>query len=151
MNGPGQPEEQQEEGGRRTNVFKLFLNLAGDLSPDSLRSADEQERIVAGADGKPTQIAKYLHGVGDSKNFLVRVLGGGGGAGLVTRIVRGYTFISRNFEPGDRIFIVGFSRGAYTARALAGSWTPRKTISPATGRRPIAWDPRSGSRTGAGS
>jgi uncharacterized protein (DUF2235 family) len=50
----------------------------------------------------------------------VRVLGGGGGAGLVTRIVRGYTFISRNFEPGDRIFIVGFSRGAYTARALAG-------------------------------
>ncbi|HWN13760.1 MAG TPA: hypothetical protein VNU02_07860, partial [Candidatus Dormibacteraeota bacterium] len=65
------------------HVFKLFLNLAGDLSPDSLRSADEQERIVAGADGKPTQIAKYLHGVGDSKNFLVRVLGGGGGAGLV--------------------------------------------------------------------
>ena len=34
--------------------------------------------------------------------------------------MRGYTFISRNFEPGDRIFIVGFSRGAYTARALAG-------------------------------
>jgi len=119
-NGPGQPEEQEEQGGRRTNVFKLFLNLAGDLSPDSLRSADEQERTVVGADGKPTQIAKYLHGVGDSKNFLVRVLGGGGGAGLVTRIVRGYTFISRNFEPGDRIFIVGFSRGAYTARALAG-------------------------------
>ena len=46
-NGPGQPEEQEEQGGRRTNVFKLFLNLAGDLSPDSLRSADEQERIVA--------------------------------------------------------------------------------------------------------
>ncbi len=119
-NGPGQPEEQEEQGGRRTNVFKLFLNLAGDLSPDSLRSADEQERTVVGADGKPTQIAKYLHGVGDSKNLLVRVLGGGGGAGLVTRIVRGYTFISRNFEAGDRIFILGFSRGAYTARALAG-------------------------------
>jgi len=119
-NGPGQPEEQEEQGGHRTNVFKLFLNLAGDLSPDSLRSADEQERSVTGADGRVTQIAKYLHGVGDSKNFLVRVLGGGGGAGLVTRIVRGYTFISRNFEAGDRIFIVGFSRGAYTARALGG-------------------------------
>jgi glutathione S-transferase len=129
-NGPGQPEEQEEQGGRRTNVFKLFLNLAGDLSPDSLRSADEQERIVAGADGKPTQIAKYLHGVGDSKNFLVRVLGGGGGAGLVTRIVRGYTFISRNFEPGDRIFIVGFSRGAYTARALAGLIAARGLLDP---------------------
>ena len=109
--GPGSPRSRRSSGRRRTNVFKLFLNLAGELSPDSLRSADEQERVVAGADGKPTQIAKYLHGVGDSKNFLVRVLGGGGGAGLVTRIVRGYTFISRNFEPGDRIFIVGFSRG----------------------------------------
>jgi hypothetical protein len=27
-NGPGQPEEQEEQEGRRTNVFKLFLNLA---------------------------------------------------------------------------------------------------------------------------
>src|SRR5262249_56672104 len=35
-------------------------------------------------------------------------------------IVRGYTFISRNYEPGDSIHITGFSRGAYTARALAG-------------------------------
>lgn len=36
------------------------------------------------------------------------------------RIVRGYTYISRNYQPGDHIYIVGFSRGAYTARALAG-------------------------------
>jgi uncharacterized protein (DUF2235 family) len=146
-NGPGQPEEQEEQGGRRTNVFKLFLNLAGDLSPDSLRSADEQERIVAGADGKPTQIAKYLHGVGDSKNFLVRVLGGGGGAGLVTRIVRGYTFISRNFEPGDRIFIVGFSRGAYTARALAGLIAARGLLDPA--RNDLAGDRTQAYRLGS--
>jgi adenylate kinase family enzyme len=66
------------------------------------------------------QVAEYLHGVGDSDNFLVRTLGGTIGAGLVTRIVRGYTFISRNYRDGDKIFIVGFSRGAYTARALAG-------------------------------
>jgi uncharacterized protein (DUF2235 family) len=146
-NGPGQPEEQEEQGGRRTNVFKLFLNLAGDLSPDSLRSADEQERIVAGADGKPTQIAKYLHGVGDSKNFLVRILGGGGGAGLVTRIVRGYTFISRNFEPGDHIVIVGFSRGAYTARALAGLIAARGLLDPT--RNDLAGDRTQAYRLGS--
>lgn len=146
-NGPGQPEEQEETGGRRTNVFKLFLNLAGDLSPDSLRSADEQERSVVGADGKPTQIAKYLHGVGDSKNFLVRMLGGGGGAGLVTRIVRGYTFISRNFEPGDRIFIVGFSRGAYTARALAGLIAARGPLDPR--RNDLAGDRNQAYRLGS--
>ena len=66
------------------------------------------------------QAAKYLHGVGDSDNFLVKALGGALGAGLITRIVRGYTYISRTYAAGDRIFIVGFSRGAYTARALAG-------------------------------
>jgi uncharacterized protein (DUF2235 family) len=129
-NGPGQDEEQEEQGGHPTNVFKVFLNLAGDLAAGTLRSADEQERSLTGADGRATQIAKYLHGVGDSKNFLVRALGGGGGAGLVTRIVRGYTFISRNFEAGDRIFIIGFSRGAYTARALGGLIAARGLLDP---------------------
>src|SRR5215813_3841817 len=129
-NGPGQGEEQEDDGGRRTNVYKLFLNLDGALAPGTLLTADEQERVLAAPDGRVTQIAKYLHGVGDSRNFLVRILGGGGGAGLVTRIVRGYTFISRNFEPGDRIFIVGFSRGAYTARALAGLIAARGLLDP---------------------
>ena len=129
-NGPGQDEEQDDLGGNPTNVFKLFLNLAGDLTAGTLRSADEQERNLPEAGGRVKQVAKYLHGVGDSKNFLARVLGGGGGAGLVTRIVRGYTFISRNFEAGDRIFIVGFSRGAYTARALAGLIAARGLLDP---------------------
>jgi glutathione S-transferase len=42
------------------------------------------------------------------------------GAGVIGRIVRGYTFISRVYDPGDSVHIAGFSRGAYTARALAG-------------------------------
>jgi len=42
------------------------------------------------------------------------------GVGVIARIVRGYTFISRHYQPGDAIHIVGFSRGAYTARALGG-------------------------------
>ena len=46
--------------------------------------------------------------------------GGSVGAGLIARIVRGYTFISRNYVQGDAVYIIGFSRGAYTARALAG-------------------------------
>lgn len=146
-NGPGQDEEQEEQGGNPTNVFKLFLNLAGDLTAGTLRSADEQERSVPGADGRISQVAKYLHGVGDSKNFLARVLGGGGGAGLVTRIVRGYTFISRNFQAGDRIFIVGFSRGAYTARALAGLIAARGLLDPS--RNDLGTDRAQAYRLGA--
>ena len=41
-------------------------------------------------------------------------------AGLIARIVRGYTFVSRNYVPGDCIHLAGFSRGAYAVRALAG-------------------------------
>lgn len=99
-----------------TNVFKLFNLLQGsvisrtkfkDLSVDIV----EQEKIIANV-----QIAKYINGVGNSDNRIKKLLG----AGLIKRIVRGYTFISRNYQPGDNIVIVGFSRGAYTARALAG-------------------------------
>jgi len=104
---------------KATNVFRLFVNLDGEDDPGSTLLADEQERNLQ-RDGAIAQSAKYLHGVGDSRNPLVRLLGGTVGAGLIARIVRGYTYLSRNYRPGDRIFIVGFSRGAYTARALAG-------------------------------
>ena len=101
-----------------TNVYKLFLTLAGTDPAGSLRLQREQEKEQR-ADGI-VQIAKYIHGVGDSSNAITRIVGGVFGAGIISRVVRGYTFISRNYEPGAHICIVGFSRGAYTARALAG-------------------------------
>lgn len=42
------------------------------------------------------------------------------GAGLDDNIVDAYRFICSAYEEGDRIFLFGFSRGAYTARAVAG-------------------------------
>ena len=81
---------------------------------------DEQEKVLADAAGATVQIAKYVHGVGDSESFLKKAMGGMFGMGVIARIVRGYTFISRHYDPGDEIHIAGFSRGAYTARALAG-------------------------------
>jgi uncharacterized protein (DUF2235 family) len=118
-NGPSEPESENPTD-PPTNVFKLFANLAGKDCPGSLMLGQEQERALVDADGTVLQHAKYLHGVGDSSNYLVRVIGGTTGAGLIIRVIRGYTFISRNYQDGDRILIVGFSRGAYTARAVAG-------------------------------
>ena len=103
-----------------TNVVKLFANLAGHVTPETLVLQNEQEKLYADNAGNPSQIMKYLHGVGDSSNPLVKLLGGAFGMGVIGRIVRGYTYISRNYIAGDAIYIVGFSRGAYTARALAG-------------------------------
>jgi uncharacterized protein (DUF2235 family) len=114
-NGPGGDDMSD----KATNVFRLFVNLEGKDDCGTTLLADEQERNLE-VNGGIVQSAKYLHGVGDSRNLLVQILGGTVGAGLITRIVRGYTYLSRNYQPGDKIFIIGFSRGAYTARALAG-------------------------------
>jgi uncharacterized protein (DUF2235 family) len=116
--GPNEPDS--DDTSDPTNVFKLFENLDGtDVHETAGKSGKERERSLKAKDGSLRQIAKYLHGVGDSDNFLVKTMGGTFGAGLITRIVRGYTFLSRTYAVGDRIFIIGFSRGAYTARALA--------------------------------
>ncbi|HEU0216368.1 MAG TPA: DUF2235 domain-containing protein [Stellaceae bacterium] len=127
-NGPGESDTKPAER-QWTNVFKIFLNLDGSDSPGTALFAEEQERELV-VDGNLVQIAKYLHGVGDSENFIVQALGGGLGEGLIARIVRGYTFISRNYEAGDKIFVIGFSRGAYTARALAGLISAKGLLSP---------------------
>jgi uncharacterized protein (DUF2235 family) len=109
------------QGAKVTNVVKLFANLAGRVTPETMTMRDEQEKVVPdAAGGGVVQIAKYIHGVGDSDSFLKKAMGGMFGMGVIARIVRGYTFISRNYDPGDEIHIAGFSRGAYTARALAG-------------------------------
>ena len=128
-NGPGEADAKPAER-HWTNVFKIFLNLAGSDSARTALFADEQERELL-VNGDLVQIAKYLHGVGDSDNFIVQALGGGLGEGLIARIVRGYTFVSRNYEAGDKIYLIGFSRGAYTARALAGLISAKGLLSPA--------------------
>ncbi|KAF8650269.1 hypothetical protein AX16_005323 [Volvariella volvacea WC 439] len=42
------------------------------------------------------------------------------GKHLNAHVMSGYEFLMQNYQTGDRICIFGFSRGAYTARALAG-------------------------------
>ena len=107
-------------GATLTNVVKLYANLAGRPTPETLALQNEQEKVLLDPGGATVQVAKYLHGVGDSDNVVMKVLGGVFGMGVIARVVRGYTFISRYYQPGDAIHLVGFSRGAYTARALAG-------------------------------
>ena len=44
----------------------------------------------------------------------------GFGYGLSENIADAYRFLMQTYQPGDRVFVFGFSRGAYTARALCG-------------------------------
>jgi uncharacterized protein (DUF2235 family) len=66
------------------------------------------------------QLPFYDNGVGSDGNPIERLAGGAFGLGLYTKIKDGYTKIAHAYEAGDNIFIFGFSRGAYTARSLAG-------------------------------
>jgi hypothetical protein len=66
------------------------------LPSKTLGSRLEQERVATDDAGIPSQVAKYLHGVGDSTNPIIKLLGGAFGVGIIARIVRGYTFVSRN-------------------------------------------------------
>ena len=126
-NGPDQDEDHDLQPDP-TNVYKLFLALDGRLDYE-LRQADEQEKRLDEG-GEAVQVAKYIHGVGDSRNPIVKLLGGAFGAGIISRIVRGYTFVSRNYQDGDRIVLAGFSRGAYTARALGGLIASQGLLAP---------------------
>ena len=61
----------------------------------------------------------YDEGVGTG-NWLDRLVGGATGAGLEQNVLDGYQFLLDNYQDGDRIYLIGFSRGAYTVRRLAG-------------------------------
>ena len=80
---------------------------------------------LTAADGIKQQVF-YVLGVGagrGSNRFvraLDRVAGGAMGWGLIENIEDAYRALIFCYEPGDEIHIFGFSRGAYTARSLAG-------------------------------
>jgi uncharacterized protein (DUF2235 family) len=92
--------------GRGTNVFKLFE--AVDLNDHRTSPTLDQ------------QLAYYDDGVGTKGNTFLRALGGAAGYGLKRNVKDLYRALSRVYDDGDRIYLFGFSRGAFTARTLAG-------------------------------
>ncbi len=84
----------------QTNIWKLGQLLAGDR-----------------ADGGP-QVVRYDPGVGTA--FGLKLVGGLFGYGLEENAREAYAWIRDNWEDGDDVYLFGFSRGAFTARSLAG-------------------------------
>jgi Uncharacterized alpha/beta hydrolase domain (DUF2235) len=97
------PDELRDHVAQPTNVAKLALALISDVE----RPPNEQAQLVL-----------YEPGVGTAAGE--RLIGGAFGFGISANIRAGYRFLARYYSPGDRIFLVGFSRGAYTARSLGG-------------------------------
>jgi len=62
----------------------------------------------------------YVSGPGARGFTADRLIGGAFGLGLEANLSAAYWQLAVNWEPGDEIFVFGFSRGAYTARSLVG-------------------------------
>jgi uncharacterized protein (DUF2235 family) len=90
-----------------TNVVKLYATLRQDPA---------------------AQVAYYHPGLGTMepagaltpwRRKITKLLGMAIGYGLANDVRDAYVFLMDRFEPGDRVFLFGFSRGAYTVRAVA--------------------------------
>ncbi len=81
--------------------------------------------------GTNAQIGYYDNGVGTSNFRPLALLGGIFGIGLKGNVLRLYTFLCRNYQPGDRIYAFGFSRGAFTIRVLVGMVASQGILQPA--------------------
>ncbi|MCJ1401636.1 polynucleotide adenylyltransferase [Xylographa trunciseda] len=66
------------------------------------------------------QIVYYQAGLGSANNWYDQFLGGVTGSGISELVREAYGFLCLNYEPGDEIFLLGFSRGAFTARTISG-------------------------------
>ncbi|WP_084506759.1 DUF2235 domain-containing protein [Nocardia violaceofusca] len=62
----------------------------------------------------------YVDGPGSRGYLADKLLGGAFGLGLDANLSTMYWQLALNWEPGDEIYVFGFSRGAYTARSLVG-------------------------------
>src|SRR4051794_25991353 len=77
----------------------------------------------------PRQLVFYDPGVGTLarpdpwhklKQDFMAIMGLATGYGLDDKVLQSYLFLVHTWQPGDEIFLFGFSRGAYTVRVLAG-------------------------------
>jgi hypothetical protein len=66
------------------------------------------------------QLHRYVAGVGTAGTVAARLIGAATGFGLSANVRTAYRLLAEVYQPGDLIALFGFSRGAYTARSLAG-------------------------------
>jgi uncharacterized protein (DUF2235 family) len=98
-------------GAHDTNVVKVV----GRLAPDENNQLVYYDPGVGVPDQMPA--VGFLNQVTRKRE---RIAGLAHGKGVYENIAEAYSFLAENYAPGDQIYLFGFSRGAFTARCVAG-------------------------------
>ncbi len=88
-----------------------------DIEKDFPTNVLKFARAIAPSDGELKQHVFYDWGLGSYHSGLSA---GVTGSGIHKNILDGYRYIVQNYNEGDKLYFLGFSRGAYTVRALCG-------------------------------
>lgn len=108
----------RQDGGARpeqriSNIYKMYR-----VSRDHADTAiDPSQQVVFYDAGLGTDIGATAFTA--PVRFVQKILGSVAGDGIKRNIADCYEFIVNHYEDSDRIFLFGFSRGAYTVRSLA--------------------------------
>jgi hypothetical protein len=99
----------------RSNIYKLYR--ATRCGPDSI--VDPNAQVTFYDPGLGSQ-ADGGHLLGWLARWVYNLVSQATGFGITANIIDCYAALIRLWRPDDRIFLIGFSRGAYTVRCLAG-------------------------------
>jgi len=127
------PESQLAETRRQNGIYKRLIVFCDGTGQQSDGTRDRPVSNVTRfcrniANGQTfeggkeiAQVVFYQNGVGTgSLTLLSEAYAGATGWGLNEKVCEAYLWLTSNYVYGDEIFLFGFSRGAYTARAIGG-------------------------------
>ncbi|QHO77618.1 hypothetical protein ACH79_38245 [Bradyrhizobium sp. CCBAU 051011] len=107
-----------QDGGARpeqriSNIYKMY-RICRDHADTAI---DPSQQVVFYDAGLGTDIGTTA--LTAPVRFVQKLLGSVTGAGIKRNIADCYEFIINHYQPGDRVYLFGFSRGAYTVRSVA--------------------------------
>lgn len=127
MNDVAGEKERAADGRTPRNLVLCLDGTSNQFNPDGNTNV---VRLIQSLTSDPAQqLSYYDPGVGTMPTpgiigkigqTLDRYLSLAFGNGLIRNVEEAYIFLMNYWEPGDRVFLFGFSRGAYSARVLAG-------------------------------
>jgi uncharacterized protein (DUF2235 family) len=113
----GPREESRTEAESSPRKFVLFADGTGNAF--TTQESNVWRLYEALDRTKPDQVAYYIKGVGTAGWRPLAAIDGATGIGVPSNVRKLYRFLCWNWQPNDRIYIFGFSRGSFTARTLA--------------------------------